>query len=495
EQSLLDSHRESHERSDGQFRCDYDGCDGSYNTERGLKIHRRLTGHYTEGGAGRAIPGPPYSCQWPDCTNTSRSMCDLERHVAAKHTDERPYGCDDCPKRYVRSDQLEEHRRLNHSSEPMEVLKCHFKGCHFETTATNSLRQHLDRHYKLLTEICPKSDCAKRFMNKAQLKRHMSVHSGVKRPAAGVKPYHCQWPGCESSYTRVDALTDHHRKHTGDLQYACDDCSKRFPSKNSLGDHRRRQHLFPDRKRFRCDVIGCAYETNHRYDFKIHGLKHLNIRQFACEESDCGKRFVTARALRKHQLCHSDDRPKTKDFRCDYKDCRYAATSGEALTKHKRWRHEIDRRFVCSVADCGKRFFTGRDLKTHVLSHSTERPFRCDWPACEAALKSQKALDSHLLRHGSVREFVCSHDGCGKSFVTKGDVRIHEGSHELPYACEWPECDQRFRTRVRLNTHVNDHNGVKPYKCQIDDCEKCFASKNYLNRHHREVHKMFSRVK
>ncbi|CAG2104103.1 unnamed protein product [Medioppia subpectinata] len=168
------------------------------------------------------------------------------------------------------------------SSKAMEAFKCDFIGCHFETTLTSTLTRHRNRHhFKAKHLVCPKTDCTERFVTKTELRRHLSAHTGLKA-------YRCQWPGCGAAYTGVYALTDHQRKHTGDLQYACNECPKRFPSRGQLTHHRNGQHILRD-QRFRTE----ARLVSHMDD-------HNEVKPYKCWFDGCEKCFADKQYLNRH---------------------------------------------------------------------------------------------------------------------------------------------------------------------------------------------------
>ncbi|XP_039608411.1 zinc finger protein 22-like [Polypterus senegalus] len=72
---------------------------------------------------------------------------------------------------------------------------------------------------------------------------------------------------------------------------------------------------------------------------------------------------------------------------------------------------------------------------------------------------------------------------CGKKFLQKRYLSIHERSHtgEKPYHCN--DCGKSFACKAYLQTHQKIHAGVKPYCCS--ECGKTFTHKSYLRQHQR----------
>ena len=90
------------------FKCGYEGCDRSYTRKSNLRAH--FVKHTSDS---------PYKCYLGECAGKV-AFCkqyELIRHIRCEHILERPYQCDVCHKRFVRSDHLLNHKRKIHSIE------------------------------------------------------------------------------------------------------------------------------------------------------------------------------------------------------------------------------------------------------------------------------------------------------------------------------------------------------------------------------------------
>ena len=136
------------------------------------------------------------------------------------------------------------------------------------------------------------------------------------------KQLKCFWPKCRYSFKNKCALNYHISRHLNGRQFVCDDCKKSFNS--------------------------CSHLTNHK------DLVHSNVRQFICYKSDCQKSYKCKSLLKRHLKTHSTE----KSLKCD---------------------------------ECDKRFRYKDLLLRHKLIHSKQMPFRCDAIECDKRFRQKKS--------------------------------------------------------------------------------------------------------
>ncbi|KAJ8347364.1 hypothetical protein SKAU_G00287650 [Synaphobranchus kaupii] len=149
----------------------------------------------------------------------------------------------------------------------------------------------------------------------------------------------------------------------------------------------------------------------------------------ACEA--CGKAFRDVYHLNRHRLSHSDEKP----YSCPI--CQQRFKRKDRMSYHVR-SHQggVEKPYVCP--HCAKGFSRPDHLNSHVRQvHSTERPFKCE--TCESAFATRDRLRAHMIRH---EEKVPCHI-CGKllsaAYITD-HMRVHNQSqHHACHLCNRKE--------------------------------------------------------
>ncbi|XP_030631490.1 myc-associated zinc finger protein [Chanos chanos] len=164
----------------------------------------------------------------------------------------------------------------------------------------------------------------------------------------------------------------------------------------------------------------------------------------ACET--CGKAFRDVYHLNRHRLSHSDEKP----FSCPI--CQQRFKRKDRMSHHvKSHQGGVEKPYVCQ--HCAKAFSRPDHLNSHVRQvHSSERPFKC--PTCESSFATRDRLRAHMIRH---EDKVPCHI-CGKllsaAYITD-HMRVHNQSQH--HACHL--CNRSFTTLTYLRVHAQKHHG------------------------------------
>ncbi|XP_056263051.1 myc-associated zinc finger protein-like [Pseudoliparis swirei] len=171
---------------------------------------------------------------------------------------------------------------------------------------------------------------------------------------------------------------------------------------------------------------------------------HPVRKNHACEA--CGKAFRDVYHLNRHRLSHSDEKP----YCCPV--CQQRFKRKDRMSYHVR-SHQggVEKPYVCP--HCAKAFSRPDHLSSHVRQvHSTERPFKCT--TCTSAFATRDRLRAHLIRH---EEKVPCHI-CGKllsaAYITD-HMRVHNQAQH--HACHL--CNRSFTTLTYLRVHAQKHHG------------------------------------
>ncbi|XP_056449492.1 zinc finger protein 271-like isoform X5 [Gadus chalcogrammus] len=347
-------------------------------------VHREELTRHRGGGKGRpcvlSVEG------FPEKTNMST------------RSGEKPYGCDQCKKRFQLKGNLKIHMRTHSREKP---YRC--------------------------------DQCVKRFSLSFNLKVHMRTHSGEK-------PYKCNQ--CVMCFGHSASLKSHMRTHSGEKPYRCNQCVKRFSKSYNLKIHMR---IHSGEKPYRCDQ--CMKCFSKSYNLKIHMRTHSGEKPNKCNQ--CMKCFSHSSDLKVHIRTHSGEKP----YRCD--QCVKRFSHSTDLKIHMRT-HSREKPYRCD--QCVKRFSHSTDLKSHMRTHSGLKSYGCD--QCVKRFGQSSHLKSHMRIHSGEKPYRC--DQCvmcfSQSSGLKRHMRIHSG--EKPYRCD--QCVKRFNQCSALKRHKRTCSGEKP---------------------------------
>ncbi|XP_066439916.1 zinc finger protein 276 isoform X2 [Eleutherodactylus coqui] len=146
-------------------------------------------------------------------------------------------------------------------------------------------REELPTIYK-----CPYQGCTAVYRGADGMKKHIKEHHEDMRE----RP--CPHPGCNKVFM-IDRYLQRHVKliHTEERNYICDQCGQAFKQRKHLSVHQMRHS---GAKPLQCEV--CGFQCRQRASLKYHMTKHKAEAdlEFACDQ--CGKRFEKAHNLNVH---------------------------------------------------------------------------------------------------------------------------------------------------------------------------------------------------
>ncbi|XP_066577903.1 zinc finger protein 782 [Amia ocellicauda] len=144
----------------------------------------------------------------------------LSRHPPT-HTEERPYPCTQCGKRFIQAQHLKVHQRTHTGERPYPCTQC---GKRF--IQAEHLKVHQRTHTGEKPYCC--TLCGKRFISLTEHIRHQRTHTGER-------PYCCTQ--CGKSFSQRYFLKSHQCTHTGERPCSCAQCGKSFRDVADLRRH------------------------------------------------------------------------------------------------------------------------------------------------------------------------------------------------------------------------------------------------------------------
>ncbi|XP_054719584.1 zinc finger protein 37-like [Uloborus diversus] len=345
----------------------------------------------------------PYACDV--CGRRFTLKGNLMQHFRT-HTPEKQYACTICEKNYAQKDSLHRHIRAHFGEKPFECTTC---GKRF------TLKGDLSRHILIHSGVKPHSCkfCGRQFALKGNLTQHVRTHirtqskgnegvnnafiksqtepqlicdlsySHVQKPfvsvpnsASSLKLPHITTSSQATNlaiahpYIQTSAPSEsNHQSPSAGLSF-CSECSKTFPSPESLHEHVQLIHEQSTRlasNRYLCNI--CQKEFCLKGDLTRHLNSHNGVKPYECEY--CNKTFTLKSNLRQHLTTHRMD----KNFSCPM--CSKTFGNRRNLNLHLRRHEQARANFTCTK--CGRSFLAKSDHFFHdctkaETSSSAENP-------------------------------------------------------------------------------------------------------------------------
>ncbi|KAL0274937.1 UNVERIFIED_CONTAM: hypothetical protein PYX00_002953 [Menopon gallinae] len=217
----------------------------------------------------------PDSCRCTVCGKQLSSAVTLKHHmILHKPTEERPFQCSECEKRFCCKNDLKNHEKAIHVPESeREDFICDVCGKVFQKVA-NLRYHHSTVHLQERKYVCEL--CAKTFTTQSGLKTHRNAAHSTTGPI--------QCPECNKWLKNEDTFQKHQQLHQNNT-FPCSQCSKICNSSASL-----RSHMVKHSEERPYSCVTCRKSFKTKTHLKNHSLQHSGASNYKCPF--CSRMFV-----------------------------------------------------------------------------------------------------------------------------------------------------------------------------------------------------------
>ncbi|XP_034838111.1 zinc finger protein 1 homolog isoform X9 [Maniola hyperantus] len=312
------------------------------------------------------------------------------------------YTCCFCTEKHVNPADLKTHTLMKHNSS--RERKGYMKK---QTSSGYALK--LDITQLKCTECDQSIDTLEGFLDHLQNEHKKLIYTDIKNQIIPFKfdgkDLRCAI--CTLVFSKFKILLEH--MHTHYRNYVCEICDYGCINRRAMLGHKG-THKTGSFECSKCNKVFGTHQRRIAHDMSVH--RYMN-KPNKC--GICNERFKGIQMKDKHMISvHGMSPVIRKCLACDQ-----TFTSQYALRVHQNRYHMMERRFPCT--ECDMKFFTGGQLKYHMLKHTGQKDFQCD--VCLKWFTRKCVLREHMRIHTNDRRFTCLQ--CGRGFVQKCSLRGH----------------------------------------------------------------------
>lgn len=342
-------------------------------------------------------PIKPHPAGVPVSTSQDNSST-VQEESSNKEKDDHDKALLNCMDGFLEQWVVEPEKNINKRPIP---FKCKIFNCNKTFKSEKELETHSLKHKKCERYPCRYPNCPWSFPTPYKLKRHLKSHDKVKQ-------YKCTYAGCDRICSTKYNLQAHLNMHNENGAFRfCPECNATFTHHAQLLKHLRTVHNAVPK--YECEECGKKFHTMSGRNTHV---KSHTLREYICGVEGCGKRFNRRAIFKIHVMRHSNIRP----YKCQYPDCQWAFTTKEKLKRHVMTHSNI-KRYQCPVENCAGQFARLEHLKSHLKVHTMKSSKGDDGAnELEAPIESQ---EDNLLY------YLCPYEDCGSLFTTLIGAKQH----------------------------------------------------------------------
>ena len=161
------------------------------------------------------------------------SLMDLKEHEK-NHTDERPYSCTKCEKRFITIEEMKQHKNVCMNKAPIRKISLDCIICNERFSEFNSLRKHRKKHSEKPFSC---SQCDKNYSDFGALMKHKNNCACEAARNTPENDSELKENENEEQNVQKSEQKMHEKVRNDEKPFGCSYCDKKFSEESTLEEH------------------------------------------------------------------------------------------------------------------------------------------------------------------------------------------------------------------------------------------------------------------